>query len=128
MKEHSLRNFAVMHLPTWAHPALRKIEMATLTTTGSILRHLPREASGPTRVVNTLQEYAVEHPENAIYQELYPAHIVLRPRPQTLPRTDADGLIRVEGTSPEAPISLRKAACRGISWSCRRLRAISAKA
>jgi hypothetical protein len=104
MKQHSLRNFAVMHLPAWTHPALRSLEMVALTATGSVLRHLPREGSAPRGVVDTLQQYAVAHPERATYKELYPAHIVLRPRPKTLPREDCSGLVREEGADPNSTL------------------------
>lgn len=86
MKQHSIRNFAVMHFPAWAHPPLRSLERLTLTTTGTVLRHLPlKQASRtpPRRVAVTLQEYADKHPDNASYKEIYPAHTVERPPPQT---------------------------------------------
>jgi Glycosyltransferase 61 len=104
MKQHSLRNFAVMRLPAWTHPALRSLEMAALTTTGSVLRFLPRNGTPPRGVVNTLQQYAAVHPEKASYKELYPAHLVVRPRPQTLPRMDSDGLVSEEGADPSSPL------------------------
>lgn len=85
MKQHSLRNFAVMHLPAWAHPTLRSLEMMALSTTGSVLRHLPREGAPPRGAIETLKRYASEHPRSATYQELYPAHRVQRRPPQTLP-------------------------------------------
>ena len=74
---------------------------------GGALRRLPRAATPrnpPKGLVGTLQQYAVERPEQATYKELYPAHLVLRPRPLTLQRTDARGLVREEGADPNSPL------------------------
>jgi hypothetical protein len=87
MLKHNIRNFVATQLPAWTHPPLRRLEMLTLGATGSVLRHLPLGETArtpPRRVANSLQEYAKEHPDTARYQELYPAHTVMRTPPQML--------------------------------------------
>jgi hypothetical protein len=82
-----LRQWAILHVPDWLHPAMRRIEQSRNVVAGAALRLLPgtsRDFGPPRQITLTLREYAKANPSVAAYKEVYPPHWINRPLPRTL--------------------------------------------
>ena len=59
-----LRQWAILHIPDWLHPAMRSAERGGNAVAGAALRLLPgtsRQVGPPRRIAPTLREYAQAH-------------------------------------------------------------------
>jgi capsular polysaccharide biosynthesis protein len=82
-----LRQKAILYVPNWLHPALRRMEQGGNAAAGMALRRLPgtsREIGPPRWIAPTLREYAQSNPTVAAYTEIYPSHWIKRPVPRTI--------------------------------------------
>jgi capsular polysaccharide biosynthesis protein len=82
----SLRQWAILHVPDWLHPAMRQMEQGGNAVAGAALRILPgtsRKIGPPRRIAPTLRGYAAAHPAIATYTEIYPSHLMKRSVPRS---------------------------------------------
>jgi capsular polysaccharide biosynthesis protein len=81
----NLRQWAILHVPDWLHPAMRGVERSGHAVAGAALRLLPgtsREIGPPRQIAPTLREYAKTHPTVASYTEIHPSHVMKRTPPR----------------------------------------------
>jgi capsular polysaccharide biosynthesis protein len=82
-----LRQWAILHVPDWLHPAMRRMEQDGNAVTGAALRLLPgtsREIGPPRRIAPTLRGYAKSNPAIADYTEIYPSYMIKRSVPRMM--------------------------------------------
>ena len=82
-----LRQWAVLHVPDWLHPAVRRMEHGGNAAAGAALRLLPgtsRRIGPPRRIASTLREYAKANPTVAAYTKIYPSHWIKRSVPRMM--------------------------------------------
>jgi glycosyl transferase family 61 len=80
-----LRQWAILYMPDWLHPTMRRVEQSRNVVAGAALRLLPgtsREIGPPRRITPTLREYASANPTVATYTEIYPSHWMTRTPPR----------------------------------------------
>ncbi len=81
-----LRQWAILRVPDWLHPAMRSMERSANAVAGAALRLLPgtsREVGPPRRIAPTLRDYAKANPTVATYHEIFPSHWMRRSAPRT---------------------------------------------
>src|SRR5690348_9085100 len=82
-----LRQWAILHVPDWLHPAMRSAERGRNAVAGKALRLLPgtsRQIGPPRHIAQTLREYTLARPNRATYREIYPSHWLKRSMPRRM--------------------------------------------